>query len=172
MILTDKDIINRANNMGRPLTKPFDEKHVTPNGYDLSIKEVELKIEALEQMLGLKHEKHILNINDEDIVIPGKTFCVGMTEERVEMPANVVGFLWIRSSYGRKGLILMASVVDAGYCGNLALSMYNCSEDPIVIEKNGKRTICQIVFEQLDSTPSALYAQRSGHYQNQKSLKE
>jgi len=159
MILVDREIIKRADHFGRPLVIPFELKQVTPNGYDLTIKEIKIKDE-------------VENINEADVVIPAKTFVVGMTEERVEMPADVVGFLWIRSSYGRKGLILMASVVDAGYCGNLALSMYNSSDDDIVIPKYGKRTICQIVFDQLDSTPSRLYAQRSGTYQNQNSLKE
>jgi len=159
MILTDRDILEKANRFGRPLVIPFDAKHVTPNGYDLSLKEVKIG-------------KEVKNINDGDLVIPAKTFVVGMSEERVEMPVDVIGFLWIRSSYGRKGLILMASVVDAGYCGNLALSMCNSSDSDIVIPKDGKRTICQMVFQQLDSTPSATYCMRSGHYQNQNTLKE
>ena len=169
MILTDRDIINKANNLGRPLVKPFDEKNVTPNGYDLSLGEVKVKTRHLycEDVVD-----KVQNLNDGDIDIIPKTFFVAMTEEEVEMPSDVIGFLWIRSSYGRKGLILMASVVDAGYKGKLALSMYNCSDDIITFKKDAKRTIVQIVFEQLDSTPSALYAKRSGHYQNQKTLKE
>ena len=170
MILNDRDIMELANHFGRPLVIPFDVKHLTPNGYDLSIKEIKVMDETADKITGIVKPK-IFDIKDGDLFIPARTFVIGMTDERVEMPADMVAFLWIRSSYGRKGLILMASVVDAGYCGNLALSMYNCSNDGITIPKDGKRTICQIVFMKMDSTPMATYALRSGNYQNQNTLK-
>lgn len=158
MILTDRDILFRSKKLGRPLVKPFYEKHLTPNGYDLSIEEIKI-------------DNVINNINKGNIRVPRKTFFVGMTEEFVMMPKDMIAHLWIRSSYGRKGIILSASVVDAGYHGKIALSMYNASKRPVVFEKDKKRTVVQIVFETLDTIPSKTYTQRSGTYQNQNTLK-
>jgi len=170
MILTDRDIIELANHFGRPLTKPFDIKHVTPNGYDLSIAEIKIMDNTANEIMKTNLNE-VYHIEDGDLMIPGRTFVIGMTEEFVEMPADMVAELWIRHSFGRKGLILAASLVDAGYHGKIALTMYNCSNNPIIIKKDEKRTICQIKFEKLDTMPLEGYAMRSGHYQNQVSLK-
>lgn len=158
MILTDKDILTRTNYLGRPLVKPFNEQNLTPNGYDLSMDEVKIG-------------NIISNINIENITISSKTFFIIMSKEFIEMPDNMVATLYIRSSYARKGLILSDSMVDAGYHGKLALSMYNASNKEIVLEKDKKRTIVQIVFEQLESIPDKTYVQRSGNWQNQVTLK-
>ena len=157
MKLNDKEITFYANNLGRPLVKPFREEQLTPNGYDLNIGEIKIN-------------DHIYNIDIEDITIPPKTFFIVMTEEYARIPDDVIAHLWIRHSHGRKGIILSASVVDAGYNGKIALTMYNASDKPVTFEKDKKRTIVQIEFEKIIK-PHKIYTQRSGSWQNQKTLK-
>lgn len=157
-ILLDRDIIEK-DKIGRPLLKPFNEKNLTPNGYDLSIKEVRL---------GRPHGS-ILELKDKPIIIPPNTHFEIMTLERVECPNDVCASLWIRHSYSKRGVFPSFGKVDAGYCGNLNLNFYTTDEE-VVLDPN-KRTMVQIVFEQLDDTPAATYLQRSGNYQNQVSLK-
>ena len=154
MKIIDKTIAE----MGDNLISPFNPDFVTPNGYDLSIKEVEI------------NEK-IHEFGKEDIVIPPKTFFRIMTMEKLIMPDDMIAELWLRSTYARKGVQATFGLVDAGFSGALALSLYNASDSSLVIRKDDKPTVCQIVFERLSEVPEKTYAKRSGNYQDQKTFK-
>ena len=155
MKIIDKNITH----MGKDLIEPFNPDFVTPNGYDLSIKEVEI-------------DDHVVEFGKEDIAIPAKTFFRVMTREKIKMPSDMIGELWLRSTYARKGIQATFGLVDAGFMGTLALSLYNASKKPFVIGKDEKPTVCQIVFEKLSEVPERTYAKRSGNYQNQETLKK
>jgi len=160
MILTDEDIIDRAEE-GSPLVDPFNIEQLTSNGYDLSIEEIQVG----EQVF--KFGNHDINI----VIRPLTHFKV-MSIETVLLPEDMVASLWLRSSYARKGIIATFGKVDAGYNGKIAMSLFNGSDKDLVFEREmKKKTICQIVFEQLDKKPLKDYSLRSGNYQNQKTLK-
>lgn len=154
MKLTDKEIESFCTNEV-PLIKPFNEKHLTPNGYDLLMDEIEI---------GGKVQK----ICGKEIRISPKTPFRIMTMETINLPTNLVGQLWLRSTYARKGIMATFGFIDAGYCGKLAFSLYNSTDDNFIITR--RERICQIVFERF-SNPEQSYEERSGNYQNQKSLK-
>ncbi len=148
-ILSDGDILNYR---GRGLLsiEPFQEKDLTPNGYDLRIGEAYFP----------DSEEHI----KEGVVIipPGKSIAVA-TLEYLKLSGEVCGQIWLRSSFARKGLLTSLGKIDSGFEGALTIPLYNSSGKPFEITIGDR--FLQIVYEKMVSRPMALYGERSGHYQ-------
>ena len=88
-ILSDEAILS-ALDVGEIEIDPFNADNLTPNGYDLTIKEIEIPN-------GPKASKN-------DLIIPaGKRFAVS-TKERIACGPNVCAQLWLRTSWARKAL--------------------------------------------------------------------
>jgi len=154
-ILSDKDIENAMN--GNDLgIEPFNQKNLTPNGYDLSVDEVYIR----------KTDKHI---KEGKATIPPMTWFAISTKEFVKMGPQITSQLWIRSSYARKGVMASFGKVDAGFHGTLTISCFNSNDEPLEIPIGDR--FCQIVFENMQSLPSELYDKKSGNYQNQRGVK-
>ena len=154
-ILSDKDIENAINSNDLGI-EPFSQKNLTTNGYDLSIDEIYIK----------KTDEHI---KEGMALIPPLTWFAISTKEFVKMGSQITSQLWIRSSYARKGIFASFGKVDAGFHGTLTISCFNSNNEELEIPIGDR--FCQIVFEELSSTPSELYSQKSGNYQNQKGIK-
>jgi dCTP deaminase len=136
--------------------EPFNEKNLTPNGYDLSIDEIFTR----------KSDRHI----KEGIAkIPPLTWFAISTKEFVKMGPEITSQLWIRSSYARKGVMASFGKVDAGFHGTLTISCFNSNDEPLEIPIGDR--FCQIVFENLSSKPTDPYDKKSGNYQNQRGIK-
>ncbi|MGF3553851.1 MAG: dCTP deaminase [Thermoplasmatota archaeon] len=136
--------------------EPFEDKNLTPNGYDLSINEIFIK----------KTNEHVRNGIAK---IPPMTWFAISTKEYIKMGSQITSQLWIRSTYARKGVIASFGKVDAGFQGTLTISCFNSNDEPLQIPIGDR--FCQIVFENLSSTPSELYDKKSGTYQNQLGIK-
>jgi dCTP deaminase len=154
-VLSDTDIAHYMDN-GQLDLEPFNQKNLTPNGYDLSIEEIYIK----------KNDTHI---NDGLAVIPPLSWFAISTKEFVKMGADITAQLWIRSSYARKGVMASFGKVDAGFHGTLTISCFNAQDTDLEIPIGDR--FCQIVFEKLESIPSELYDKKSGTYQNQKGIR-
>jgi len=154
-VLSDKDIEGSLKNDELDID-PFDQKNLTPNGYDLTIAEVYIK----------KTEKHI---KEGKAKIPPLSWFAISTREFVKMGPQITSQLWIRSSYARKGVMASFGKVDAGFHGTLTISCFNSNDEELEIPIGDR--FCQIVFERLSSTPSELYEKKSGRYQNQRGIK-
>ena len=154
-ILSDIDIKNSIEKKNLSI-EPFNEKNLTPNGYDLSIDEIYIK----------KSDQHI---KEGIAAIPPLTWFAISTKEFVKMGPDVTSQLWIRSSYARKGVMASFGKVDAGFHGTLTISCFNSNDETLKIPIGDR--FCQIVFENMASIPSELYDKRSGNYQNQRGVK-
>lgn len=154
-ILSDIDIKSSIKNKDLNI-EPFNEKNLTPNGYDLSIDEVYIK----------KTNEHV---KDGTATIPPMTWFAISTKEFVKMGPQITSQLWIRSSYARKGVMASFGKVDAGFHGTLTISCFNSNDEPLKIPIGDR--FCQIVFENMSSIPSELYDKKSGNYQNQRGIK-
>ncbi len=152
--INDKKIME----LGENLIAPFNPDFLTPNGYDLSINEVQIG-------------EKIFKLNEGDIKIPPNTFFRVMTREKVKIPDDMIAELWLRSTYARKGVQATFGLVDAGFEGTLALSLFNSSDKTIIIKKDEKPTVCQIVFEKISGPSDTSYDKRSGNYQNQSTFR-
>ena len=146
MILSDRDI-KKEITKGNISIQPFDERKLTPNGYDLTIDEI------------LLDEKKFHNVT----IPPLKWFAIS-TIEYIKLK-NFAAQLWIRSSYARKGILVSFGKVDAGFEGNLTIAAFNTKQE--IHLKHGD-TFCQIVFEKLSSEPLKPY---NGKYKGQRGIK-
>lgn len=148
-IFSDDDIMESlmTGNIG---ISGFEEKGLTPNGYDLRIAEISVSGDVLKEGV---------------VSVPPRAMFYVSTIERVRMPDDVCAQLWLRTTWIRKGIIGAFGKIDAGFEGTLTLGAYNTSDQAIDIPI-GER-FCQMVFESLTHASSKSYAKRSGNYQGQ-----
>lgn len=154
-ILSDRDILARLQS-GDLRLDPFHERGLTPNGYDLRVAEVMLPDEG--------EEVH----REGKVVVPGHARFLVSTLERVGMPADACGQLWLRSSYARRGVLGSFGKVEAGFEGTLTLGAFNASRHPLEVPIGDR--FCQLVFERLESPTLKSYEERSGTYQGQSGI--
>ena len=152
-VLSDKSIIKLIANK-EIVIEPFSDTNLTPNGYDLTVCEIEIPNEE-------KISKGNLRIP------PNHRFAIS-TKEVISCGENHCAQLWLRTSWARKGIICSFGKIDSGFKGNLTLLGLNSSEDEVNIEIGN--TFAQIVFEKLSTPADELYSDRSGNYQNQKGI--
>lgn len=145
-VLSDREILDLVGK-GQLVETNFRPENMTPNGYDLTAARIE--VEGSEKYYGKIGSKRHFLVSSQEVV---------------NLPANIMGMLWIRSSFARKGIIGSFGAVDAGFRGNLTLSLYNASEN--VFSLNSGERIVQIVFLRLTEGAERDYSSRSGHYQN------
>ena len=153
-ILSDRDLLDRLEKATMRID-PFRERNLTPNGYDLTALEVYFKSPEAKVTMGTAY------------LDPG-AWCLVSTEEYLEMPPDVAGTLWLRSSYVRKGLLAGFGLVDAGFKGTLTFSITNVGPNRVALPI-GER-ICQISYVRLSTAPEQLYGERSGTYQGQRGV--
>lgn len=135
--------------------EPFADANLTPNGYDLSVKEVLIRSTQAKTNAG------------EVLVPPGASFLIS-TREYVKMPPDASGQLWIRSSYARRGILAAFGKVEAGFEGELTVGCFNSSHEAVKIPIGDR--FCQLAFEKMHSVPDKLYKDRSGNYQGQRGV--
>lgn len=132
------------------LIKNWSADCITPNGYDLRIDEILVEGSSSE-------------------IVPPKTYFVVSSMEYIVMPDDIIGFLWLKSRWCRKGIVGSFGIVDAGYEGNLTLSAFNSSNSEVKIERGSK--FVQIAFAKLISKPNKNYPKRSGNYYKSSGIK-
>ena len=106
---------------------------------------------------------------DESFVIHPGEFCLGRTEERLELPDDIVCRVEGKSSLGRLGLIVHATAgfVDPGWKGTLTLELTNLTRVPIVLWPG--KPIAQLSFMALDKPAERPYGhpELGSHYAGQ-----
>lgn len=101
--------------------------------------------------------KKVFADDDHPLILPPNNFVLAMTEERLELPDNIVARLEGRSSLGRLGIIVhaTASVIDPGWRGQIVLELANHGQMPVALYP-GMR-ICSVTFEPLSSPAETPY---------------
>jgi dCTP deaminase len=82
------------------------------------------------------------------VLDPGE-FALGVTIERVKLPAHILGRVEGRSSIGRTGLFvhITAGFIDPGFDGRITLEFYNGAPRPIEIPFGFR--VCQLALQRL-----------------------
>ena len=99
----------------------------------------------------------------EPFILQPREFVLAITEETLELDADVLGRLEGRSSLGRIGIIVhgTAGLFDPGWAGKATLELSNLGRMPVALYP-GMR-VCSFTFEQL-STPSSMpYGKKAGN---------
>jgi dCTP deaminase len=158
MILSDKDI-KRYIKTGKIKISPFDEKE------QLKTIGVDLRLGSTFKVFKVTHKAYVDLSNehyepDTDTVEVPKNgtfvlhpheFVLGITEENVELPNNLMAHIDGRSSLGRLGIGVHSTAghVDPGWKGRLTLEISNIGKLPISLLP-GMR-FCSLIFETLSS---------------------
>lgn len=153
-VLSDTDIIAMLSD-GTLKIEGYSEGNLTPNGYDVTIQEILIPSTGERIVSGAAS-------------VPGNSWFVIGTKEYLVLPPNLVGEIWIRTTWVRKGILSSFGRIDAGFNGNLTFSAYNASKESVSVPV-GER-FAQVVFEELRSPPVKSYQERSGNYQGQRGI--
>lgn len=151
-ILSDADILDALKN-GKLAIENFEEKNLTPNGYDVTIEEV-------------MFEDNVYK--DGPVEIKPLGWFALSTKEYFRMGEDLAAQIWLRTSWARKGIQSTFGKIDAGFEGTLTFSAFNASSKPVQM-KIGDR-FAQVVFEKLSSIPLKTYDKRSAHYAGQRGV--
>ena len=85
---------------------------------------------------------------DEDAWVFAKQRQTIKTGISFDMPENMAGLIWPRSGLSvKKGIDVLAGVVDSGYRGEIMVCLYNTSDEGVQIT-HGDR-IAQIIFQEV-----------------------
>ena len=113
--------------------------------------------------------EHVEIDDDATFVIHPGEFVLGVTQERVSIPDDVVARIEGKSSLGRLGLIVHATAgfVDPGFAGTLTLEITNLTRVPIKLYP--KLPIAQLSFMALDRPAEVPYGspELGSHYHGQ-----
>ncbi len=137
-ILSDRDIKKYAEK-NELIAVGFEEKYLTPNGYDLRVDRVLNRL--------------------------GDTAFSIMSLEYLKIPKNMVASLYLKSRYCRVGVWGSFGFIDAGFEGKLQWSVFGIELEEMtkLVEKH--MPMVQVVFESLGGNVEKSYAERSGSFQ-------
>ena len=164
--------IRRLVDEGRIVIDPWDPELVQPASVDLRLgssfrvfhNHRTSAIDLREPPTNLTEE-----ISAEMFVIHPGEFVLGVTEEYVELPDDIVARIEGKSSLGRLGLIVHATAgfVDPGFKGTLTLEITNLTRVPIKLYPG--LLIAQLSFMTLDAPAERPYGSEElgSHYQGQ-----
>lgn len=83
-----------------------------------------------------------------DIVIQSKQRNTVKTGIALEIPENMAGLIWPRSGLSvKKGIDVLAGVIDSGYRGEIMVCLYNTSNEDVSINRGDR--IAQIIFQEV-----------------------
>ncbi len=171
MILSDRDI-RLLIQSGQVQIKSADKaylKNIGPSSLDLRLGKYfklyeHTKSPLLDPADPLTFEKctRLIEIKKKGkpfILHPGD-FVLGVTEEAITLPGNIVARVEGRSSLGRLGVIIhsTAGFVDPGFSGTITLEITNINTTPVALYP-GMR-VCQLAFEAMTSPAEVDYSQK------------
>ena len=118
-----------------------------------------LENEAIIPAAGTKCQQCGVDVTvKENLVVEPHGFKNIEIAEKVHVPENAAGFLFVRSSLSRKGIFISSGVYDPGFCGAAGCTIYNMGNDPLCLEAGDR--IAQMVFFECNAA-----SQYNGKYQ-------
>jgi dCTP deaminase len=120
----------------------------------------------------IKMEEFKISPNDR-FVIPSLGFALGCTEEKVDIPNNIVAWVDGKSSLARLGLLIHISAprIDPGFKGQIVLEFFN--SNPYAIKLTPGMQIGALSFEKLSQQCENPYnRKKNAKYKNQSGAQE
>ena len=144
MILSGAEI--RKNIGSNIIIDPFDERHLNPNSYNLTLHHELMTYEEVVLDMRKANRVHRMSIPEDGLVLGPNQLYLARTAERTETH-NFVPMIEGRSSVGRLGLFVnvTAGFGDVGFCGYWTLEMF--AVQPVRIYPHVP--ICQIFYHEI-----------------------
>ncbi len=177
MILSDADIARRLSEgelVIEPLSDP--DLQIQPASVDLRLGQEFLEFQRTnipcihpdsEREVSEYVRETVVEDGQEFVLHPGD-FVLGTTEERVEIPPDLIAHVEGRSSLGRLAVVVHATagLCDPGYRGQITLELSNLGSAPVALTP-GMR-ISQLTFTELKTPAERPYgSERGSKYQDQ-----
>lgn len=172
MILSDHDIDNaiRAKTL---VVQPFSLDCLRENSLDLrlgdeiAVRNPKLPPSTIFDPANPEHikEEYIVREKNSTLVIQGREQVLLSSQEYLKLPDDLMGFVELRSTLARHGLLIAPTIIDAGFAGNITLSVTNSAPYSIVLRPGLK--FAHVVFAQLMNKATKSY---KGAYLNQKGI--
>ncbi len=138
MLMTDGET-KEAIQLGQLKIEPYDENRQQPCSYDAR---------AGKEALVSRNDSLIDLSKTNSVTLQPGDFALIMTYESFGLPLNMAANIGMKSSFARRGLILLAGMqIDPGFDAHLRLGLYNSSGRPITIDHLDP--ICTIEFRRL-----------------------
>ena len=172
MILPDHEITRRSLVRENGLIFPFTTNQVEPASYDVRLgNDFKVFERDATPFIDLDDPADItkdVHIEDGEFFLlhPGE-FILGVTQEKVNMPDDLVARIEGKSSIGRLGLMIhvTAGYIDPGFKGAVTMEMYGLH--PLPIKLRPGKLIAQLSFHEMKSAARKPY---EGRYQGDKSV--
>ena len=109
-------------------------------------------------------ERSFVSISDDHCIIPGNSFALTSSIEKIKMSKNLLGLCIGKSTYARCGIIVNVTPIEPGWEGYITIEVSNTT--PLPVKVYSGEGIAQLLFFE-GSLPSTSYAARAGKYMNQ-----
>lgn len=191
MVLNDRQIQALCEGSETPMISPFQPQQVRQTesgavaissglssfGYDIRLSDQGLKIfdikpdciidpKDFNDSILIEQDANFVKDCTAYLLLPN-TYALGVSVETFNIPRNVLGICYCKSTYARCGLTINTTPLEPGWRGELVIEMRNLTDSPIIVYAN--EGIAQVVFFTGD-VPSTTYADRSGKYQDQRGI--
>jgi len=120
-----------------------------------------------EDVAGFLHVRYGQDANGLHYLLPPRAYALGVSVETFNIPDNVLGICYCKSTYARCGLMVNTTPLEPEWRGQLVIELANLTDMSIKVYAN--EGIAQVVFFS-GTVPSTTYADRSGKYQDQKGI--
>lgn len=101
-------------------------------------------------------------------IIPPNSFVLARSLETFDMPSDVTGIVYNKSTYARAGINCFTTVIEPSWKGELVLEFANTTSLPAMLFAN--EGCAQVIFLEGDEQCEVTYADRNGKYMNQRGV--
>ncbi len=138
------------------LVDPYNEGHVKHCAYELS-----MGAEAF--ITSSDGRTKIVLENGESLVIPPGQLALLLTEEKVTIPVDAIGFISMRFGVKKRGLINVSGFhVDPGFSGRLKFAVYNAGSGEVTVSR-GDRVFVLWFARLLGATADSYGGEKADH---------
>lgn len=159
MILSEKGIREHVEKLIPPLIAPFAEDQLQGASYDISmsgnivvLKSTGRTIDPMcnDDLHDMYEQIHIGSSGY--LLSPGEYVLVEL-QETVNIPEKMVAHIRPRTRFTRSGILVADQHCNPTYTGKLSIGLFNAGVNPFILRP--KLRIAQMIFEEIESVPSA-----------------
>ncbi len=173
MILSDSDLLRYLKSR-KLVVRPMGSETIRENGLDMCLAD---QIAVHNPRFGdgfildPSNEEHLrieyqIRKGQKKLILPPRSQVLLSTKEYIKMPADLVGFIALRSTWARHGLSIPPTIIDAGFSGTITVEVVNNA--PHGIELRPGVRFAHVVFATTISPVKNVY---SGKYLGQSGIK-